>query len=270
VRFVDGRERDARIVGTDSETDLALLKVDPKGDRLVPLPIADASTVKVGHLCMAVGSPFGLSNSVTVGTVSAKHRSAQLNLPYQDFLQTDAAINPGNSGGALVNIRGQLIGINTAIVGESRGSDGVGFAIPSNVVRWVRDQLLAHGRVRRGFLGVKSIDFGDDLLDYLRERKGVRTSEELLQGLGLGAPRGVYLFEVERQSPAGKAGVREGDVLLELGGKPILGQSDLLFKVAELAPGSEVAVKVLRERKERTISVELGERPPVDLRRRRR
>jgi S1-C subfamily serine protease len=214
---------------------------------------------------MAVGSPFGLSHSVTVGTVSAKHRSAQLNLPYQDFIQTDAAINPGNSGGALVNIRGELIGINTAIVTESRGSDGVGFAIPSNVVRWVTDQLVASGRVRRGFLGVKSLDLGADAAELLQ----VRTPEEMLKKLGIEEARGVLIFDVERSGPAAKAGIREGDVILELGGRPVAGQSDLLFKVAEQAPGSTLRVKVMREGKEREFSVELGERPPVDLRRRR-
>lgn len=270
VRFSDGREVTAKVLGTDSETDLAVLKIDPRGLRLSPLRFADAASVKVGHLCLAVGSPFGLSNSVTMGTVSAKHRSAQLNLPYQDFIQTDAAINPGNSGGALVNIRGELIGINAAIVAESRGSDGVGFAIPSNVVRWVYDQLVAQGKVRRGFLGVKSLDFGEDLLELYREQQGVADREELLAFLGLKEPRGVVIFDMERGGPAAKAGVRDGDVLLEIGGKPVASQSDLLFKVAESLPGSKVVVKVLREKKEREFSVELGERPPVDLRRRRR
>ncbi len=270
VRFSDGREVPAKVLGTDSETDLAVLKIDPRGLRLSPLRFADAASVKVGHLCLAVGSPFGLSNSVTMGTVSAKHRSAQLNLPYQDFIQTDAAINPGNSGGALVNIRGELIGINAAIVAESRGSDGVGFAIPSNVVRWVYDQLVAQGKVRRGFLGVKSLDFGEDLLEFYRERHGVGGREELLAFLGLKEPRGVVIFDMERSGPAAKAGIRDGDVLLEIGGKPVASQSDLLFKVAESLPGSKVAVKVLRDKKEREFSVELGERPPVDLRRRRR
>src|SRR5438477_110920 len=188
VRLADGREFPAKVVGTDSETDLALLKIDPKDESLIPIRFANSDQVRVGHLCLAIGSPFGYSHSVTFGTVSAKHRHAQLSQPYQDFIQTDAPINPGNSGGALVNIKGELIGINAAIVSETRGSDGVGLAIASNLVKFVSDQLQKYGRVRRGFLGIKPMDLEEALAGY-----GIKTMEELLQDVGLKSPRGVFV-----------------------------------------------------------------------------
>jgi serine protease Do len=261
VRFSDGHEAPAKIVGTDSETDLALLKIDPKGATLVPIVYADSDKVRVGHLCLALGSPFGFSNSVTFGIVSAKHRRAQLAQPYQDFLQTDASINPGNSGGALFNIRGELIGINSAIVSETRGSDGVGFAISSNLVKMVSDQLLQHGRVRRGFLGIQPMDFDQTLAEY-----GIKSMGELLDELGLKEQRGVFVYRVEPESPAAKAGLKKGDVVIEFNGKPVAGQSDMFFKVAEVTPGTEVSLTVLRDKKQRDLKIALVERPPVDFR----
>jgi S1-C subfamily serine protease len=245
VRLGDGRDFPARVVGTDSETDLALLKIKAPADNPpAPIMFADSEKIRVGDWCLAIGSPFGYNHSVTVGVVSAKHRRAQLAQPYQDFIQTDAAINPGNSGGALVNLRGELVGINSAIVSETGGSDGVGFAIASNLVLWVKDQLVEHGRVRRGYLGVRMVD-----------RDG---------------PGGAVIHMVEPDSPAGTAGLKERDVLIEFDGKPVTGQSDVFFKVAEASPGSPVTVKVLRDKKEREFKVELAERPPVELRRLRR
>ena len=261
VRFSDGREAPAKIVGTDSETDLALLKIDPKGATLVPVTYADSDKVRVGHLCFALGSPFGYSNSVTFGVVSAKHRRAQLAQPYQDFIQTDAPINPGNSGGALVNIRGELIGINSAIVSETRGSDGVGLAISSNLVKMVSDQLLQHGRVRRGYLGIRPMDFDQTLVEY-----GIKSMGELLDELGLKEQRGVFVYYVEPESPADKAGLKKGDVVIEFNGKAVAGQSDMFFKVAEVTPGTEVSLKVLRDKKQRDLKIALIERPPVELR----
>src|SRR5262245_51613430 len=180
VRFSDGREFPAKVEGTDSESDLALLKIDPKGATLSPIRFADSDKVRVGHLCLAIGSPFGYSHSVTFGTVSAKHRHAQLSQPYQDFIQTDAPINPGNSGGALVNIKGELIGINAAIVSQNRGSDGVGLAIASNLAKQVSDQLQKYGRVRRGYLGIGPLDFEQVVAQY-----GLRSMHELLDEVGL-------------------------------------------------------------------------------------
>jgi serine protease Do len=260
VRISDGHEYPAKIVGTDSESDLALLKIEPSGS-LTPIRFADSDKVRVGHLCLAIGSPFGFSNSVTFGTVSAKHRHAQLSQPYQDFIQTDAPINPGNSGGALVNIKGELIGINAAIVSETRGSDGVGLAIASKLVKFVSDQLQKYGRVRRGYLGIRPMDFEQALAAY-----GFRSMQELLDDVGLKEARGVFVNYVEADSPAAKAGLKEGDVIVEFNGKPILGQLDMFFSVAEVNPGTTVKFKALQNKKERDLKIELAERRPVDFR----
>ncbi len=271
VRFVDDKEYPARVVGTDSESDLAILKIDfPAGEKRAAIAFADSDQVRVGDWCLAIGSPFGYNHSVTAGIVSAKHRRAQLAQPYQDFIQTDAAINPGNSGGALVNIKGDLIGINTAIITESRGSDGVGLAISANIVKWVSEQLIAHGRVKRGFLGIRTIDFGPQLVEAVRQDYGIKSLEELMDSLGLEEPRGVYIYKVDPNSPADRGGVKDHDVLLEFNGKPIVQQSSMLFAVAEATPGSAVTLKVLREKREKEFKVVLGERPPEDIRRRRR
>jgi S1-C subfamily serine protease len=271
VRFVDGKEFPATTLGTDPETDLALLKLTlPAGVRLVRAAFADSNQVRVGDWCLAIGSPFGYSHSVTAGIVSAKHRQAGMAQVYQDFIQTDAAINPGNSGGALVNIRGEVIGINTAIVTESAGSDGVGLAIPSNIVHEVSESLMKVGRVRRGFLGVRSADIDGTLLEVLRQEYGIRSMEELLKELGMREPRGAFIVHVEAGSPADKAGVKAKDVLVELNERPVGSQSDLLFRVAEIVPGSVIPLKLIRDGKERIVKATVAERPPVDLRRRRR
>jgi S1-C subfamily serine protease len=261
VRLADGREFPAKVVGTDSETDLALLKIDPKDETLVPIRFANSDQVRVGHLCLAIGSPFGYNHSVTFGTVSAKHRHAQLSQPYQDFIQTDAPINPGNSGGALVNIKGELIGINAAIVSETRSSDGVGLAISSNLAKFVSDQLLEHGRVRRGYLGIRPLDFEQTQVEF-----GFRSMEELLEELGLKSQRGVFVGFVETGSPADKAGLKKGDVIVEFNGEAVAGQSDMFFKVAKVVPGTTVSLKALRSKSERDLKIALIERPPVDLR----
>ena len=261
VRLSNGREYPAKVEGTDSETDLALLKIDPKDAALLPIRFANSDQVRVGHLCLAVGSPFGYSNSVTFGTVSAKHRRAQLSQPYQDFIQTDAPINPGNSGGALVNIKGELVGINAAIVSGSRGNDGVGLAISSNLVKFVSDQLQQYKRVRRGYLGIMPLDLQQTLEVY-----GIKTMDELLAELGLKAERGVFVDYVENGSPADKAGLKKGDVVVEFNGKPISGQSDMFFRVAEVNPGTTVSLKAMRNKSERALKIDLAERPPVDFR----
>ncbi len=270
VRFVDGREFAAGVVGTDSETDLALLKIDVPGEvKLAPASFGDSDEVQVGDWCLAIGSPFGYNHTVTAGIVSAKHRRAVLALPYQDFIQTDAAINPGNSGGALVNARGELIGVNTAIVSGTRTSEGIGLAISSNLVRWVVDRLLKDGRVKRGFLGIVPSDFNEALVAEL-QNDGIRSVKDLLEDVGLKEPKGVFIVDVSARSPAEKAGVRRGDVIVEFNGKPVRNQGDMFFRVAEATPGAQVEVKALRDRKEKVFKVELAERPPQDLRRRRR
>jgi serine protease Do len=261
VRLANGKEFPAKVEGTDSETDLALLRIDAKGTTLKPIRFADSDQVRVGHLCLAVGSPFGYNHSVTFGTVSAKKRHAQLSQPYQDFIQTDAPINPGNSGGALVNIRGELMGINSAIVSGSRGNDGVGLAISSNLVKFVSDQLQQFKRVRRGYLGIRPMD-----LEQTMEVYGIK-EEDLLQDLGLKSLRGVFVDFVESGSPADKAGLKKGDVVIEFNGEPVSGQSDMFFKVAKVNPGTTVTLKTLHSKAERVVKIDLAERPPVDLRR---
>jgi serine protease Do len=261
VRLSNGYEYPAKVEGTDAETDLALLKIDPKGAALVPIRFCNSDQVRVGHLCLAVGSPFGYSHSVTFGTVSAKHRHAQLSQPYQDFIQTDAPINPGNSGGALVNIKGELIGINAAIVSGSRGNDGVGLAISSNLVKWVSDQLQQYKRVRRGYLGIRPLDLHETVEVY-----GFKSMDELLADVGLKSQRGVFVEFVESGSPADKAGLRKGDVIVEFNGKPISGQSDMFFRVAEVNPGTTVSLTALRKKSERAFKIDLIERPAVDFR----
>jgi serine protease Do len=261
VRFADGREVPAKIVGTDTESDLALIKIDPKDLKLVPATFADSDKVRVGDWCLAIGSPFGYNHTVTAGIVSAKHRRAQLTTPYQDFIQTDAAINPGNSGGALVNLRGELIGINTAIVSESRGNEGLGFAIASNLANWVKERLVKDGKVRRGYLGIRPLDFDAQLVEAVKETyDGIRTMPDLLDALKMKEPRGVYLYSVEADTPAAKGGLKDNDVLVEFNGKPIASQSDLFFRVAEVSPGTQVTVKALRDGKEKEFKVELAER----------
>jgi serine protease Do len=269
VRLADGREYSAKVLGTDPETDLALLKVSPKGD-LVPAAFADSDKVRQTDWCLAIGSPFGYNHTITAGIVSAKHRRAELSLPYQDFIQTDAAINPGNSGGALVNLRGEVIGINTAIVSETRGSDGVGLAISSNLVKWVVERLRKDGRVRRGYLGVVPLDFDPQLVEALRRDYHFKSMEELLDFIGLKEPRGVFIYTVEEGTPAARGGVKEKDVILEFNGEPVAGKSDMFFKIAKVSPGTPVTLKVLRDKGERELKVEVGERQPVDLRRPRR
>jgi serine protease Do len=266
VRFSDGKEVAAKIMGTDSESDLALLKIDaPRDVRLIPITFADSDKVQVGHCCLAIGSPFGYNHTVTAGIVSAKHRRAQLTTPYQDFIQTDAAINPGNSGGALVNLRGELIGINTAIVSESRGNEGLGFAIASNLARWVKDRLLKDGKVRRGYMGIRPLDFDAQLVDAMREEYGIKSMEELLEAVGLKEPRGIFVYSVEPGTPAAKGGLKDKDVIIEFNGKPVTSQSDMFFKVAEVMPDTQVSVKVLRDKKEKDLTVVLAERDPRQL-----
>lgn len=243
VRFVDGRDFEARIVGMDVETDLALLKIDP-GDRVLePVVFAKLDTVRVGDWCLAVGSPFGLNHTVTAGIVSGKHRRTDFGLPYEDYLQTDAAMNPGNSGGALVNLQGEVIGINAVNIseGRSRGSDGVGLAISSDLAGWVVDQFLRHGRIRRGFLGIwlQDIEAGKD------------------------GPRGVLVRHVFEGYAGEEGGFQAGDLVVSLQGVPVASRQQLMLRVAEIAPGTEIKVRVLREGAVRELKVTLGERPEV-------
>jgi len=199
----------------------------------------------VGEWVIAIGNPFGLSQTVTVGVVSAKGRSRIGINDYEDFIQTDAAINPGNSGGPLVNIHGEAVGMNTAIFSRSGGYMGIGFAIPINMAKAIKDQLLKKGKVTRGWLGVVIQDI----------------DEELAKSFGLEKTEGVLIAEVSEGSPAEKAGLKQGDIILRLNGKKVDDLGELRNKIALTAPGTKVKLEVLRENKRRTIQVTIGEQP---------
>jgi serine protease Do len=234
VKLGDGRELTAKVLGRDPKTDLALIKVDAAG--LPFIPFGDSTALQVGEPVMAIGNPFGLDQTVTTGIVSATGRVIGAG-PYDDFIQTDASVNPGNSGGPLVNAKGQVIGINTAIVSRSGGSDGVGFAIPVNLAKAVVTQLVEHGRVIRASLGV-SIQ---------------SVTEALAKGMSLPDEKGALVSSVVEGSPAAKAGFKPGDVIVEYDGKPVAKAADLPKLVASTEVGRNVAVKVLREGKQLTL-----------------
>jgi serine protease Do len=266
VRFSDGREYRASVVGSDPDSDLAVLKLDAPGEKFQPLEFADSDKVRVGDWVLAIGSPFGYNNSVSAGIVSAKHRVANVDQPYQDFIQTDAAINPGNSGGALVDLSGRVVGINAAIVSNTRAFEGIGLAISANLTKWVAERLMKEGKVRRGYLGIFPYDLNAELVTVLRQ-DGIRSVDDLLADVGLESARGVFIVRVP-DGPAAKAGVRAGDVIVEIDGRPVPHKQELFFMIAQLEPGRVVKVKLLRDRKARDIDVEIAERPPTPPRRR--
>jgi serine protease Do len=261
VRFVEGHAVKGKVIGADPETDLAVVKIDPPRG-IVPARLGDSDQLTVGEWVLAIGSPFGLDHTVTSGIVSAKGRKRGM-LALEDFIQTDAAINPGNSGGALVNLKGEVVGINSAIVTQTGNYAGVGFAIPINMARRVMESLTGKGRVVRGFLGVevRNID------EALAERYSMESVEALLKELKLDAPQGAFVAGFSRGeagSPAEKAGIKEGDVITLYDGKPVLGVEDLITRIMQTTPGSKVDVKLLRGGKEQTLSVAVGERPDAD------
>ncbi len=242
VKLDRGSEHPARLVGTDPATDLALLKIEVTG--LSVLPLGDSDRLQVGEPVMAIGNPFGLDQTVTTGIVSAKERFIGSG-PYDDFIQTDTSINPGNSGGPLIDSRGAAVGINTAIFSQSGGSVGIGFAIPINLAKTVLPQLRERGTVVRGWLGV-----------------AVRpVTPDLAQTLGLGESRGAVVEGVAQGSPAERAGLRKGDVIVAVGDQPVAGPPELTRRVASTPPGTRVDVAVVRDRARRTLSVELGRLP---------
>ncbi len=242
VFLSDKREFKAKLIGTDAKTDIAVLKIETEG--LPTIVWADSDKLEVGEFVLAVGNPFGLTQTVTLGIVSALGRAAGI-AEYEDFIQTDAAINPGNSGGALVNVRGELAGINTAIYSQSGGNMGIGFAVPSNLARSIVEQLVKHGKVVRGWLGVSIQDL----------------SPELASQFGLAEPKGVLINEVLDNSPAKKAGLERGDVIVEYDGKPMENATQLRNAVAQTAVGRKVVVKFLREKKARAADVAIVEQP---------
>jgi serine protease Do len=240
VTMLDGSKHKARVVGVDRKTDLAVIKLE--GAKAFPhLTLGDSDETQVGDWVLAVGSPFGLQATVTSGIVSAKARQIGAG-PYDDFLQTDAAINPGNSGGPLVNMRGEVIGINTAIV---RGGSGIGFAIPANLARRISSELLATGTVTRGWLGVS--------LQPL--------TPELAESFGARDRKGALVSEVVPDSPAARAGLRAGDIVQEFNGRPVDDPGDLARAVGMARPGEDARLTVWRDRGARTITLQLGQQP---------
>jgi serine protease Do len=244
VALADKREFTARVVGTDPQTDVAVLKVDTTN--LPAITLGDSARVQVGNFSLAIGDPFGVGQTVTMGIISAIGRGNLGIEEYEDFIQTDAAINPGNSGGALINERGELIGINTAIVSNgAQGNQGVGFAIPINMARQVMDQILKHGKVTRGYLGVQ-----------IQE-----VTPAIAKAFGLSSARGALVGDVTADGPAAKAGLLKGDIIVELNGEPITDSRTLRLRISQTAPGTSVRLKVFHNGSERGFSVTLGELP---------
>ncbi|WP_232068716.1 DegQ family serine endoprotease [Nitrospira sp. KM1] len=243
VILSDKREFKGKLIGTDTKTDIAVVKIEASG--LSTIPWADSDQLEVGEFVLAVGSPFGLTQSVTMGIVSAVGRASMGIAEYEDFIQTDAAINPGNSGGALVNVHGELVGINTAIFSQSGGNMGIGFAVPSNLARSMMDQLVKTGKVVRGWLGVAIQEL----------------TPELASQFGVPDTKGVLVSDVMDDSPAKKAGFERADVIIEYDGKPMDSPTHLRNAVAQTPVGRKVPVKVLREKKPKTIDVTIVEQP---------
>jgi serine protease Do len=249
VMLSDRRTFKAKVIGSDPRTDVAVIKVE--GSKLPTVPWGDSSTLKVGAIVMAFGNPFGLNFTVTRGSVSAVGRSGLNIEQYEDFIQTDTAINPGNSGGALVNVHGQVVGINTAILSASSGPggqgawNGVGFAIPSNIVKHVMESLINTGKVSRGFLGISIGDLNPALA---RQFKVPNVS-------------GVLVNQVEPGTPADKGGLKQGDVIRTLNGQNVDGADRFRALVAGMSPGSEVTLGILRDGKPETLKITLGEQP---------
>lgn len=239
VTLKDQREFDAQLVGSDPATDIALLRIPARN--LSELPFGDSDRLKVGDLVVAIGNPFGLGQTVTSGIISALGRGGITNDKYEDFIQTDAPINPGNSGGALINSKGELIGINTAILAPGGGNVGIGFAVPSNMARAVMDQLLRFGHVRRGRIGVVIQD----------------VTPPLAEAMGLDAQQGALIAQVERGSPADRAGLRPGDVVLSVDGVPVKSSADLRNRIGLAEVGQTVALEVLRDGRRSRLDVKI-------------
>jgi serine protease Do/serine protease DegQ len=243
VTLHDGRRFNASVIGSDSETDVAVLRLQ-EFERLSAVPLGDSDKLRVGDFVIAIGNPFGLGQTVTSGIISGLSRSGLGIEEYEDFIQTDASINPGNSGGALVNLRGELIGINTAIVSPAGGNVGIGFAIPVNMARQVHEQLVEHGEVRRGRIGVQIHDL----------------TPELAEAFGIEAEAGAVVSQVLPGSPAEAAGVEAGDVVVDVNGEPVSGQAELRNRIGLLRVGSKVELGFIRDGKRRRLTVEIGSR----------
>ncbi|MEW6585157.1 MAG: DegQ family serine endoprotease, partial [Nitrospirota bacterium] len=241
VKLSDNREFTGKVIGSDPQTDLAVVKID--SDNLPVLKLGDSDRLQIGETVLAVGNPFGLNQTVTSGIVSATGRANVGIADYEDFIQTDAAINPGNSGGALVNVSGELVGINTAIFSTSGGYQGIGFAIPSNMAKSVMESLISSGKVVRGWLGI-----------YIQP-----LTKELAKQFNISDEKGALVGDVIEDSPAEKAGMQRGDIVLEFEGKKVEDPRSLRNMVAGTRPGKEVTVKLVRDGKQKTVKVKIAE-----------
>ena len=245
VTLQDGTELPAKVVGKDVKADLAVIQLEGKFPPLKPIAWADSSKLRLGELVLAVGDGMGVGKSVSLGIVSAKGRGMRI-AEYEDFIQTDAAINPGNSGGALVNLRGELVGINTAIASRSGGYQGIGFAIPTNMAKPIMEMLMKDGKVSRGYLGI-----------------GIATvSPEIAKKYSLGTSRGVLVANIEQNGPAAKAGLVEGDVITSINGAEVRTDDALRKTIAMIKPGTTVDLAVVHKNsKAATVKAKLGELP---------
>jgi serine protease DegQ len=243
VALADARKVRARVVGADPETDLAVLKIEL--EKLPSITFARPDQLRVGDIVLAIGNPFGVGQTVTMGIVSGLGRSHLGITTFESFIQTDAAINPGNSGGALVDAGGNLVGINTAIYSQTGVSMGIGYAIPVSIARQVMEQIIQKGSVTRGWIGVGVQDI----------------TAELAQSLKLSAARGVLITQVERSSPADKAGIKPGDVLIGVNDKPVADTTTMLNLIASLQPGQQAIIKLTRNQADTDLTVTIGRRP---------
>ncbi|MCO6413788.1 MAG: DegQ family serine endoprotease [Thiogranum sp.] len=246
VTLRDGRRFSAKLIGTDPDSDIAVVQI-PAGETLTELPLADSDDLQVGDFVVAIGNPFGLGQTVTSGIVSALGRTGLGIEGYEDFIQTDASINPGNSGGALVNLRGELVGINTAILAPGGGNVGIGFAIPINMAEQIMQQLVEYGEVSRGQLGVTAQDL----------------TPELAQAFGIRDARGTVISRIDPGSPAEKAGLRVGDVILEINGRTVRNSSDVRNRLGLLRAGASVDITILRDGKKQDLTAVI-EAPELD------
>jgi serine protease DegQ len=245
VAFADGRKAVGKVVGADPETDLAVIKIDLQNLPSITLGHVDQS--KVGDVVLAIGNPFGVGQTVTMGIISALGRNHLGINTFENFIQTDAAINPGNSGGALIDTNGNLLGINTAIYSRSGGSLGIGFAIPVSTVKTVMDSIIANGQVVRGWIGVEPQDI----------------TPELAESFGLTKKTGAIIAGVLKGGPADKAGMKPGDILVAVEGKPVNDTTEMLNLIAQLIPGNKVKMTVLRKNSESILNVTVGKRPKL-------
>jgi len=246
IAMADGRKMSAKVVGTDPETDLAVIKVD--ADNLPAITFASSNKLNVGDVVLAIGNPFGVGQTVTQGIVSALGRNHLGINTFENFIQTDASINPGNSGGALINAEGNLVGVNSAIYSRNGGSMGIGFAIPANIAQQVMQQIISDGSVTRGWIGIEAQDITPELAESFR----------------LNQNHGSLIAGILRNSPAEKAGLKAGDILLAIDGKEVLDSNSMLNLISGLKPNKNATLKIARSFKEFDIEVHVGKRPKIN------